>query len=377
MMVSSDHRAGARVLSLGAWRCQTAGMPDPLRPLAPILPELPAGTALTPEAIATLGTTRPYAEAEAYLWTYPALSFLSGRSRTVLYSLIRLLRPKVVAEVGTLFAGTAEAIARALWENGGGILHTTDPYGADRCPAIIETWPRELQKITRYYPLNSMDFFLALDREGVTLDMALVDGNHDFEFALFDLQMAARLLRPGGTIIMDNAEQSGPFRAARMFMGSNPGWREIGNSLATYDRFKPFDLTRTSIPGTSFIVLKAPDYLSIGPGPHSWGQKYVECSQVQNLVLYLPTQKTAGLLFYQAILRGFADNNRRAEELKADGQIRLETNGEPTAIVHPLAESLSFHDMPADAAFTVDIDLSWQADPGSPCLVLSDIPTAS
>jgi predicted O-methyltransferase YrrM len=352
-------------------------MSDTVRPLAPILPELPAGDALTPESIATLGTLRPYAEAEAYLWTYPALSFLSGRSRTVLYSLIRLLRPKVVAEVGTLFAGTAEAMARALWENGGGILHTTDPYGADRCPAIIETWPRELQEITRYYALNSMDFFLALDRERVTLDMTLVDGNHDFEFALFDLQMSARLLRPGGTIIMDNAEQSGPFRAARMFLGSHPGWREIGNALATYDRFKPFDLTRASIPGTSFIVLQAPDYHSIGPGPHSWGQKPVECSQVQNLVLHLSAQKTAGLLFYQAILRGFADGNRRAEELKADGQIRLETNGEPTAIVHPLAERLEFRDMPANAAFTMEIELSWQADQGSTHLALSGIPTVN
>jgi hypothetical protein len=51
--------------------------------------------------------------------------------------LIRTLRPQAVAEVGTLFAGTTEVMARALWENGSGVIHTADPYGADRCPEII------------------------------------------------------------------------------------------------------------------------------------------------------------------------------------------------------------------------------------------------
>ena len=352
-------------------------MPDSIRPLTAILTDLPTAPTVTPEVVAALQATDTYARVASYLSTYLPNSFMFGASRPVLFSLIRLLRPKVVAEVGTLFAGTAELMARALWENGGGILHTTDPYGADRCPAIIETWPRELQEITRYYALGSMDFFLALDRERVTLDMALVDGNHDFEFALFDLQMAARLLRPGGTIIMDNSEQSGPFRAIRTFMEGNPGWSEIGHAVASYDRFKPFDPTRASFPGTSFVVLQSPAHLSIGPGPHSWGQKPSEYSQVQNVVLHLPPQATAGLLFYQVILRGFADGNRRTVELKATGQIRLETHGEPMTISQPLAQRLVVSDMPPDAAFTVEIDVSWQADPGATFLALSGIPTAS
>jgi hypothetical protein len=106
--------------------------------------------------------------------------------------------------------------------NGAGIIHTTDPFGAERCPEIIATWPAELREVTRFYPLSSMDFFLELERQKVALDMVLVEGNHDYEFASFDLLMAARSLRPGGIVVMDNAEQSGPFHAARTFLGANP-----------------------------------------------------------------------------------------------------------------------------------------------------------
>jgi hypothetical protein len=64
-------------------------------------------------------------------------------------------------------------------------------------------------------------------------------------------------------------------------------------------------------------------------------------------------------------------------ELKTIGRLALEPHGKPRAIVHPLADRLAIDDMPADAAFTVEIDLSWQADPGSTHLALSDVPTAN
>lgn len=71
-----------------------------------------------------------------------------------------------------------------------------------------------------------------MDKKDVVLDLILIDGNHDFEFALFDLQMAARLMRPGGIVVMDNAEQSGPFYAAKQFLDRNPAWRELGRCIA-------------------------------------------------------------------------------------------------------------------------------------------------
>jgi hypothetical protein len=59
-----------------------------------------------------------------------------------------MLRPKVVAEVGTLFAGTTETLARALWENGEGVVHTTDPFGCGARSLVDET-PIEDRQVLR------------------------------------------------------------------------------------------------------------------------------------------------------------------------------------------------------------------------------------
>ena len=40
-------------------------------------------------------------------------------------------------------AATSEAICRALYANGAGLLHTVDPYGAEIVPPILRSWPRE------------------------------------------------------------------------------------------------------------------------------------------------------------------------------------------------------------------------------------------
>jgi predicted O-methyltransferase YrrM len=297
---------------------------------------------------------------------YPERSLMSSQSRAVLYWLARTMRPEAVAEIGTLFAGTTEVLARALWENGHGVAHTADPFGAERCPQAIAQWPADLQQHVRFYPLNSMAFFAEM-RE--PLDLVLVDGNHDSEYALFDLQMAARLVRPGGIIVMDNSEQTGPFKAARAFVAANPGWQELGDALATYDPLQPFDRTRASVKGTSFLILQAPERLILGEGPHSWGQSRVEIPRVDGLAFDVGAP-AAGTLCYQVFLRGFASDSSWIEELRADGSVRIDGN---SMMEHAITPALSIDGVPFEAVFTLEIDLSWQ---GKAPLVLAGHPRA-
>jgi predicted O-methyltransferase YrrM len=336
-----------------------------------------SGVPITAETLQAFQATETYSNLSTYFRNYPLRSVMSDGSRAVLYSLIQMLRPQVVAEIGTAFAGTTEVLARALWESGGGILHTTDPFGADRCPGIIGSWPRELQEITRYYRLSSMDFFLALDHQRVALDMVLVDGNHDYEFALFDLLMSARLLRPGGIIFMDDSEQSGPFYAARAFLAENRAWKEIGKAVASYDRFRPFEgATRSSVPDTSFVVLQAPKYLSIDGVPRSSGQLRTELPVVKALSLDLPAQVSSGTLFCQVFLRAFADSNRDIQELQSLESIRLDLRGGPQSFPLKLSKPLHMPSKYEKVPLTYEIDLSWQADdPTSPPLFISSQPT--
>jgi predicted O-methyltransferase YrrM len=325
--------------------------------------------------IAAVMASPEYAEIRAYFSLYPGRSLMSDHSRAVLYSLVRMMRPQLIAEIGTLYAGTTEVFARALWENGGGVVHTADPYGGERCPAIISQWPAELQRHAQFHAKSSMDFFARMVLEGKTFDLLLIDGNHDYEYALFDLQMAARLARPGGVVVMDNSEQSGPFKAARLFLAANPAWREIGNAIASYDPLKPFERERASLPNTSFLLLRAPEYLSISEGPHSWGQAWIDTPQLSGLRLQVVRQ-CKGILLYQIYLRGFANENQWVKEERIEGSVRIEVGDGEASIDHLLARTLSVASPPEydDQLFTLELDLSWQADPDSPPLALTTLP---
>jgi len=265
----------------------------------------------------------------AYFKGYPAHSLLSNESRAFIYHVVRSMRPNVVAEIGTYKVGTAEVIARALWENGQGTLHTTDPFGAERCPAIIARLPNNLQQYIRFYALGSMDFFLELENRKERIDIAFVDGNHDYEFAYFDLMMAARNLHSGGIIIMDNIEQAGPLFAALEFLRNNPFWQVLGRKrLLEGELGNPFrNITdRSSLVGTSLLILKAPSMTAVFSGAFSTGQVVLRGCKAITDVVFDNEQSEAlasqGTLFWQTIWREFPDGSLPIEHF-SDGEVRI------------------------------------------------------
>ncbi|SEN96117.1 Predicted O-methyltransferase YrrM [Rhodospirillales bacterium URHD0017] len=342
------------------------------RPLQPIPGEEPGDKPLSLLAKMRGDTAFPK-HVLRYFKDYPARSFISDESRAILYSLIRTLRPEVVVEVGTLFGGTTEVLARAVWRNGSGVVHTTDPFGGDRCPAIFAAWPAELQKVVQFHPLMSMDFFLELERRGLLIDLALVDGNHDYEFALFDLLMTARRLRPGGIVLLDNVDQSGPFHAARDFLAKHPGWIEMGNGIASYDPSRPFEPERSSAARTTFLMLRSPPFLSISEAPMSWGQAAATGPSLAGFALDLPAQVTSGTLHYLVTFRSFSVHSNDIAEGKTRGSVRLDLRGDASVAEHRF-EQPSRPEVAEPDKFTFEIDVSWQADPGAPPLSLAEVP---
>lgn len=345
-----------------------------LRGLSPLAAEI-AQQAVSRETLDAVIAGPAYRSLVAYFDGYPERSLMGPHSRAVLYSLARMLRPGAIAEIGTLHAGTSEVLARALWENGSGQLLTTDPFGADRCPPLIASWPPELQRVTEFHPLNSMDFLLMLERRRLPLDLVLVDGNHDYEFAWFDLQMAARLLRPGGVIVMDNSDQTGPFEASRQFIRDNPAWRELGDSLANYDPANPFDEKRASLPKTAFVLLQAPALLTIGERPWSTGVLSTDEPYAGGISLRLAPRRSAGVLHYRVFVRAFADGNRWVGELFTKGAIRVEAGSE-SGLEHRFSAPLTFEvpDRFGRVPCTVEIDLCWRAESGREPLSLLGLP---
>ena len=299
-----------------------------------------------------------------YFKSYPKLSFMSNECRLVLYQLVRYMNARSVAEIGTLFAGTSEVLSRAIYENGGGVLYTTDPFGGDRCPEIISQWPDELQKICQFSAKNSMDFFLSLENSKITLDICLVDGNHDFGFALFDLNMAAKLLRPGGIVVMDNAEQTGPYYAAKQFLENNPGWAEIGNAIEEFKPSMPFNKYRASVSNTSFLLLRKPEEYIVSAIPISTTQVQVSKSKITGLnFMFSREQCFSGNLHMQIILRAFRDGNKEIEEYVIVEKLLLNSNATFSEVEYifdqPLISNLEIKK--GDCSHTLEIELSWEA----------------
>jgi len=169
---------------------------------------------------------------------------------------------------------------------------------------------------------------------------------------------------------MDNAEQTGPFKASQHFLANNREWRELGSAVASHTRSAPFDNVRASMPGTSFVILQAPNHIPVCEDLRSWGQVRTKSSHLDGIRLELPAQRTSGWLHYQAILRAFGDDGSVPEH-KAIGKVRIEVD-DATAIAHSFDQALRF---PEGAQYTYEVDLVWEADTGYPPLALSTVPT--
>jgi predicted O-methyltransferase YrrM len=281
-------------------------------------------------------------------------ALMSPNSQALLFCTIRNLKPDSVVEIGTYMASTTEAICRALQANGKGIAHTVDPYGGAPVSSIFEQWPAELRAHLQVHPINSAEFFANAARHNLEFELVFVDGNHDYEFALFDICCAARLLKPNGFIFVDNISQPGPFIAARDFLRLHVGWREVGASIENYRPQYPFDRHRGAIDGTDFCVLRAPSGVFIGIEPYTPGERIWEKMEVTGLLACVVGPAT-GILSVQCVLRAFGSP---PTERTVERQITLENASGDIAL--PIEASYA----PEDAAIPRRIEpwLTWEGD---------------
>jgi|GEM_PF-781807 len=277
-----------------------------IKPVSDVaFPKLDLAAAKDP--VARIMAAPEFVATKAYFYDNPvaARSLISSQSQALLYSLVRNLRADHVYEIGTYKAGTTEAICRALCANGKGIAHAVDPFRGEYIAAVLKFWPPELFRHVRLHAKDSMAFFSDMEREHIHPALVFVDGNHDYEFAAFDIACGARAIAPGGFIVVDNVAQPGPFFAARDFLAANPDWCELGSAAIDYDRDKAFDLRRSTIIETDFMVLRAPVTHSVGERPFTPGRTRWHSPKVGGLCLKFAPPAEPGRLTAQVVLRGF------------------------------------------------------------------------
>lgn len=290
-------------------------------------------------------------------------ALVSADTQALLYALVRNQRPETVIEIGTYRASTSKAMCRALCANGHGFIHTVDPANSAPILRLIRRWEAGLRDRLCYYPTSSMEFFDFAAFKRITSELVFVDGNHDYEYALFDIQCAARLVRPGGFIAIDNINQGGPVYAARDFLRDHPAWRECGHSLAASPNDKAFDPRRSTIPRTDLCVIRAPSGYMIGPRLETRGPQKVTPSQIGGIELNIK-RSASGTLRAQFVVR-------------VREPVMSEATAETNADLHEMSGltrvNLPWTFAPNEVALerTVELWLGWSGDGG---LELSEPP---
>jgi hypothetical protein len=286
-------------------------------------------------------------------------SQLSPEAQAILFTMVRNLKPAHAFEIGTFQAGTSEAICRAMQANGTGVLHTTDPFGLAAVPAILFKWPRQLRRHVRFYHLDSMAFFMLMERIGTRSALTLIDGRHDYEFAMFDLSMAARTLLPGGFIFLDNISQPGPFLAVSDFVRNMPGWSDCGNALGPQRNSRPFDKHRQRIHNTDLIALRASAAFIVGSRPVTSGEQRFDRQEVRGVRLTIGQRSSRGVLSVQCVLRGHS-SARGSPGVEMIGETRLDLDGTDGTVTArfdpPLTITGIFYQMATETALVWDGD---------------------
>lgn len=229
-------------------------------------------------------------------------------AQAVIYSVMRNVLPHHVVEIGTFKGGTSETLARALLANGYGTLHTGSPHDAARFLPIYHAWPNELRRQVRYYQVDSMALFMRLDFQKIHPDIVVIDGNHEQEFAAFDLGAAARRVVRGGFIFINGASEAGPYFAAMDFLRAHPEWHDCGviAPKAPDDDTRAIDRSRTRIDRGDLIVLRAPFEHYVGGRPESRGEIQWSNRRVSGIRLFID-EPQFGTLFVRCVLRGHSE----------------------------------------------------------------------
>ena len=156
-------------------------------------------------------------------------------------------RACVVIEIGLAYGSSALAIGESLCRTGGGasVRHIIiDPFQTSAYDDVgweaIEA--AGLAPHTTLFREPSSILLARLAAEGFLADAAFVDGSHRFHEVFVDLYFLRKVVRPGGLIVLDDAEWPSVATALRYF-DLNLGWQPVPIAARLTARRLPRELT--------------------------------------------------------------------------------------------------------------------------------------
>lgn len=146
--------------------------------------------------------------------------------RKALYETIRRYKPKVVCESGTwLGGGSTYFIAQALYDNGGGTLHTTET-DPEFFAAAIQNYDQYLSRLRPFVEFHlgaSLAVYPDILKTLGKVDILLLDGAEDSEATFREFQMFEPFLSPNA-IVMAHDWFTEKTARLRPYLENSPEW---------------------------------------------------------------------------------------------------------------------------------------------------------
>lgn len=156
--------------------------------------------------------------------------------RKLLYETIRRYKPQTVFEVGTWYGGgSTYFISQALYENGGGVLHTIEE-NAEAHARAKENYARYLPHLLTHVQFHcgkSTEVYPALLREQANVDALFLDGAADptetmAEFELFEPYLGAK------SVMLMHDWDNEKMESLRPRLEASPEWKQMETLTGPY-----------------------------------------------------------------------------------------------------------------------------------------------
>jgi predicted O-methyltransferase YrrM len=146
-----------------------------------------------------------------------------------LQEMIRSARPQVSVEVGCAYGISSLYICEALREVNATRHIIMDPYQHSTWEGIGLDNLRKAgyMDLVDFHEAVSYQYLSQLTKEHVLIDFAFIDGNHWFDYVLFDFFLIHLLLRTGGIIVFDDLSYPSVRSVCRHALSNHP-YRCIG-----------------------------------------------------------------------------------------------------------------------------------------------------
>lgn len=164
-------------------------------------------------------------------WFYEGCMAVPGQlwyaDRRMLYEAIRRVKPDTVFEVGTWRGGgSTYFISQALYENGGGVLHTIecDPGLHAEAKALYKEHLPHLLPHVEFHCGTSEEVYPGILEQLGAIDAVFLDGGNNSARTLAELRMFSAYIRADGIVLAHDWDNE-KMALVRPFLENSADWR--------------------------------------------------------------------------------------------------------------------------------------------------------